>query len=260
MENCQFVYWHKEGKVAIITIDNPPLNVLSIAVADQLKETVEQIECDPGICAVIVTGAGERAFMAGGDIKSFLPLLGVGVDKVREFALRIQEPLNLLDSLDRPVIAAINGFALGGGCELALASDIRIAEEQIQIGLPEITLGILPGAGGTQRLSRLIGSSKAKELMFTGERLSAEEAKQIGLVNHVVPKGKALVVALEIATRISQHSITALSRIKRCVDEGMHLPLREGLRLEVECLGEVFQTDNARESIQAFIEKRPARF
>lgn len=259
MEKNQFVYWSKEEKVAVITIDNPPLNVLNITVADQLKETVKQIESDPDIYAVIVTGAGERAFMAGGDITSFPPLLGVGVEEVREFALRLQEPLNLLESLDRPVIAAINGFALGGGCELALACDIRIAEEQIQIGLPEITLGILPGAGGTQRLSRLVGKSKAKELMFTGDRLSAEEAKRIGLVNHVVSKRKALSVAREIATKIAQHSFLALSRIKRCVDEGMDLTLREGLQMEAGCLGEVFQTDIAREGIYAFLEKRPAR-
>ena len=259
MENRQLVYWGKEEKVAIITIDNPPLNVLSIAVADQLKEVVRQIHSDPDISAVIVTGAGERAFMAGGDIKSFPPYLGAGVDKVRDFALHLQEPLNMLESFDKPVIAAINGFALGGGCELALACDIRIAEEQIQIGLPEITYGILPGAGGTQRLSRLVGSSKAKELMFTGDRLSPKEAKQIGLVNQVVPEGKALAVAREMAVKISQYSSIALSRIKKCVDEGMGLPLHEGLRMEAVCLGEVFQTDNAREGIQAFVEKRPVR-
>jgi enoyl-CoA hydratase/carnithine racemase len=143
---------------------------------------------------------------------------------------------------------------------IALACDIRIAEEQIQIGLPEITYGILPGAGGTQRLSRLIGKAKAKELMFTGDRLSAEEAKQIVLVNHVVPKGKALEVAREIAVKIAGHSFPALSRIKRSVDEGMELPLREGLHREAGYLGELFQTNNAREGIQAFIEKRPARF
>lgn len=260
MEKHQVVYWYKEENVAIITIDNPPVNVLSISVADQLKEAIEQIESDPDVCAVIVTGAGERAFVAGGDIKSFPPLLGAGVDKGREYVLRIQDPLNLLDGLNRPVIAALNGVTLGGGCELALACDIRIAEEQIQIGLPEVTYGILPGAGGTQRLPRLIGKAKAKELMFTGDRLSAEEAKQIGLVNHVVPKGKALVVAREIAVKIARHSFSALSRIKRSVDEGLELPLREGLRREAGYLGELFQTDNAREGIQAFIEKRPARF
>lgn len=259
MTQKRLVYWEKEKATAVITIDNPPLNVLSAAVVQQLEETVREVADDPDVAVVIVTGAGERSFMAGGDIKEFPQLLGTEAERVREHALRLHEPFNLLGFLDKPVIAAINGLALGGGCELALACDIRIAEEQVMIGLPEIRLGIFPGAGGTQRLARLVGGAKAKEIMFTGEPLMAEEAERIGLVNRVVPQGQAMAAARELAAKIGSLSLPALTKIKRCVDEGGHLPLREGLAVEAKYFGEVFQTEDAREGVQAFIKKRSPR-
>lgn len=252
----RLVYWRKEAEIAVLWIDNPPVNVMSLPVLEQLADTVEKIAKDPEIAVVILTGAGERAFMAGGDIKSFPRFLGAGVDEARAFAEHLQRTLNLVVDLEKPVISAINGVALGGGCELALACDIRIAEEQVQIGLPEIKLGILPGAGGTQRLPRLIGRAKAKEMMFTGEALSAQEALRIGLVNRVVPQGEALQAARELAKKIARHSKPALARIKKSVDAGVEVPLLEGLQLEAAFLGEVFQTQEAWEGIKAFIEKR----
>lgn len=255
----RLAYWHKEEKIAVVWIDHPPVNVLSVEVLNQLEEVIQQIAADAEVAAVIITGSGEKAFMAGGDIKSFPLLLGTGEEAGRAFARRLHEVFNQLDFLEKPVIAAINGVALGGGCELALACDIRIAEEQAQIGLPEIKLGILPGAGGTQRLARLVGEAKAKEMMFTGDYLSAEVAKQIGLINRVVPQGMALIAARDLAAKLARHSAPALARIKKSVDQGLELPLQEALVLEARYLGELFQTEQAQEGIQAFIEKRAPR-
>jgi len=154
----------------------------------------------------------------------------------------------------------LNGLTFGGGCELALACDIRIAEEHAQIGLPEIKLGLFPGGGGTQRLPRLVGEAKAKELMFTGDPISAQEAEKIRLVNRVVPSGEGLNSAKELAKRISRHSLQALSRIKKSVDEGMNHSLTEGIELEAALFAEVFQTEDIKEGVQAFIEKRKPVF
>ncbi|SDE53915.1 Enoyl-CoA hydratase/carnithine racemase [Priestia aryabhattai B8W22] len=260
MNKVQVVSWSKQNKIAKIVINHPPVNVLSADVIEQLGVVIDEIESDCEVNVVIITGEGDKAFVSGGDIKGFPDWMGKGVEVAKQKSLWLQEPLNKLERLSRPTIAAINGVALGGGCELAMCCDIRIAEEQIKIGLPEIKLGLFPGAGGTQRLPRLVGKAKAKEMIFTGKPLSAEEAKQIGLVNHVVPRGKSLEKALGLAESISRLSLPALSLAKCSIDMGCEQPLYEGLVTEAEYFGHVFQKEDIKEGVEAFIQKREPKF
>jgi enoyl-CoA hydratase len=253
-----YVTAEKQNKIAIVTIDNPPLNVMCKEVVNELQDIFTDLATDRETTAVILTGAGKKAFMAGADIKEFPELMGR--ENLKEVFLETHAVLNAIDFCPKPTIAVLNGIAFGGGCELALACDLRIAEEHAFIGLPEIKLGLFPGGGGTQRLPRLVGEAKAKELMFTGEPIPAQEAKEIGLVNHIVPTGDGLEAALKIADKISGYSLQALSRIKKAVDEGAHLPLYKGLEREAELFAEVFQTEDIKEGVQAFIEKRRPEF
>jgi enoyl-CoA hydratase len=254
----KLVHVEKEGRTAIVTIDNPPLNVMSQLVVQQLDDVYEQLEKDHEIITIILTGAGDRAFMAGADIKEFPQL--IGQKGIKEEFMKNHRVLQKLENIGKPTIVVLNGLTLGGGCELALTADIRIAEEHIQIGLPEIKLGLFPGGGGTQRLPRLIGPAKAKEWMFAGNPVTAEEALQEGLVNYVLPKGTGIEKAKELASQFNRHSLPALSRIKRAVNEGMNETLPQGLELEAELFEEVFQTEDIKEGVSAFIEKRKAAF
>jgi len=247
-----------QDKIAIVTIDNPPMNTLSTAVIQELGATFSKLNNDNDVLAILITGAGEKAFMAGGDIKGFPEKIG-NSNLIPSF-LKTHEIFNSIDFSPKPTIAVINGYALGGGCELALICDIRIAEEQALIGVPECTLGLLPGGGGTQRLPRLIGEAKAKELMFTGEHITAEEALRIGLVNRVVPKGEGIHAGLQLAKKISQNAPTAVRNIKKAVDEGVELPLNKALEREAELFQELFLTEDVKEGVQAFLEKRRAQF
>lgn len=250
----------KEDGVATVTIVNPPMNVLSTHVAQALKEAFLQITDDPEVIAVIVTGNGDRAFMAGADIKEFPGWIDLGKEEVRKIAKANHEVFNLIENIQQPTIALLNGFTLGGGCELALACDIRIAEEHALLGLPEVNLGLFPGAGGTQRLPKLVGRAKAKEIMFLGEAISANESLSIGLVNQVVPKGEGIRAAKSMAQKIASQSLQSLSRIKRAVNEGADQPLNAALELELDLFTDIFGTEDVREGVQAFIEKRPAIF
>lgn len=250
----------KKESVALITIENGPMNVLSQEVFRQLDEACEAIAADPEVVVAIVTGAGERAFMAGADIKEFPESMKLTPEQMEQHTLAGHATLNKLDFLNKPTIAAVNGLAFGGGCELAMTCDIRIAEEQAMFGLPEIKLGLFPGGGGTQRLPRLVGEAKAKELMFTGDPISAQEAKAIGLVNQVVGQGEALKTAEKIAQTISQRSLPALQCIKQAVDQGSDLSLEAGLKTEARLFAKVFQTEDIREGVAAFIEKRTPKF
>lgn len=260
MKTKKLVSWSLEENIAIILIDNPPLNVLEENVVKQLGQSIEEIQNNEYVKAVIITGSGEKAFVAGGDIKGFPELIGKGKQLAKEKSLWLQAPLNKIQQMACPTIAALNGNALGGGCELALSCDFRIAEEQIKIGLPEIKLGLIPGAGGTQRLSRLIGLSKAKEMIFTGDLISAIEAKEIGLVNDVVLKGEALKKSIELANRMTKYSSVTISLAKHAIEVGLEQSLEQGLITEAELLGEVFQTEDIEEGVQAFIEKRQPLF
>ncbi len=248
----------KEDKLAIVTIDNPPMNVLSQHIFAQLDDIFTKLATDNEVVAVIVTGAGNRAFVAGADIREFPDLMDN--PNMKNIMLAGHQALNRIDHIGKPTIAALNGLTFGGGCELALACDIRIAEAHTQIGLPEVKLGLFPGGGGTQRLPRLVGEAKAKEIMFTGEPIDALQAKQIGLVNDVVPTGTGLEAAIKLAAKITRHSLQALSRIKQAVDEGLELSLASGIEREVDLFVEVFQTEDVHEGVQAFFEKRTPVF
>ncbi|MCK6257295.1 enoyl-CoA hydratase [Fictibacillus sp. KIGAM418] len=248
----------KNNHLAVITINNPPLNVLSRAVFQELDDTFMELEHDRETVAVLLTGEGDKAFVAGADIKEFPQMMGD--PDMKSQVMEVHYILNRIDSFPKPTIAVLNGLTLGGGCELALSCDIRIAEEHSQIGLPEITLGLFPGGGGTQRLPRLVGEAKSKEIMFTGEPISADAAERIGLVNKVVPSGEGLASAKQLASKITRHSLQALSRIKQSVDEGLNKSLDEGIEVEASLFQEVFQTEDIKEGVQAFFEKRKPAF
>ncbi|WP_396954168.1 enoyl-CoA hydratase/isomerase family protein [Neobacillus niacini] len=260
MRMSQLVQFTKQDGVATVTIDNPPMNVLSTRVAQAIKDVFLQIKEDPEVIAVILTGNGDRAFMAGADIKEFPSWIQLGKEEVRKIAKANHEVLNLIEEIQQPTIAMLNGFTFGGGCELALACDIRIAEEHAKLGLPEVNLGLFPGAGGTQRLPKLVGLAKAKEIMFLGEAISANESLSIGLVNKVVPKGEGMAAAKSMAQKIAGQSLQALSRIKKAVNEGADQSLESALELELNLFVDIFSTEDVREGVQAFIEKRPAKF
>lgn len=249
----------KDG-IAIVTINNPPVHTLSEDVINQLVDVMEEMEALTEVRVVLITSTGNDVFVAGGDIKMFPSWTGKGKEIAEEKSQWLQYPLDLIDNLSKPTIAVLDGLALGGGCELALACDLRIAESQIEIGLPEIKLGLFPGAGGTQRLPRLIGEGKAKQMMFTGRPVNAEEALSIGLVNKVTPKGKAFEEAYQLALEISNHSLPALSLMKKAVIQGRDVSLKQGLKKEAVYFGEVFQTRDVKEGIAAFIEKRNPKF
>jgi enoyl-CoA hydratase len=260
LEEKRVVHWDKDEGIATVTIDNPPVNILSADVVHQLSNVIDEVEMDPEVIVVIITGNGNKSFVAGGNIKEFPDWIGKGEEYAEKKSLWLQHPLNKIDRLSKPTIAAINGFALGGGCELALSCDLRVAEEQVLIGLPEVKLGLFPGAGGSQRLPRLIGEGKAKEMMLTGEPISAAEAKEIGLVNYVVPQGRSLEKAKELAEKMANYSLAALSYMKKAIREGREKPLEEGLNIEAKYFGKVFQTKDVREGVSAFIEKRKPKF
>lgn len=260
MPGRELVYWEKKDGVGVMTINNPPVNALSGMVVKDILECLGEMEMDDGVRVVVVTGAGPKAFMAGADIKEFPHLMQGKAGLAGEYASRGHGMFNMLDNFPKPTVAAINGLALGGGCELALCCDLRVAGEKALLGLPEIKLGLFPGGGGTQRLPRLVGEAKAKELMFLGDFIPAQEAMRIGLVNSVVPQDEVLTVALDLAKKISQRPGAALSLIKQAVDRGMQMTLEEGLRLECDLFDRVFLTEDCREGVSAFIEKRDPKF
>jgi len=254
----QYVNWMNEDGVAKVTLNNGPLNLLNSGVVADLSECADEIRGDSSVGAVVVSGAGERAFSAGGDITEF-PKVLKGKD-AKQFWRQNRFPMEKFAALPQPTIAAINGLAYGGGAELTLVCDLRVASETAKFCLPEIKIGLFPDGGGTQRLPRLVGASRAKEMMFLGEPISAEEAFRIGLVDRIVPAGQALPVALALARRLANMPAAALRFIKRAVDEGSGMDLQAGLRLEGALFDEVFETADAQEGIGAFLEKRVPQF
>ncbi len=243
--------------IAVLTIDRQDkLNALSPQVTEEIGQALLEIESESPR-AIIVTGAGDRAFVAGADISvmnSMTPLEAKRFTEVGHAAMA------LLDRSTVPTIAAVNGFALGGGCELTLACDIRIAAENALFGFPEVGLGILPGMGGTQRLPRLVGPAIAKELMFTGRRIDAAEAKEIGLVNRVVGQGEALNAARELAAEISANGPVAVRHTKAAANRAFDVDLISGLEYEADQFALLFATEDAREGMGAFVEKRKPQF
>lgn len=244
----------KQDGMATVVIDNPPMNVLSNQVMDELDEAFHQLELDDDVISIILTGAGERAFMAGADIKELLER-----DETQD-KKDVHAILNRIESIPKPTIALLNGFTLGGGLELALTCDLRIVEDHVKIGLPEVNLGLLPGGGGTQRLPREIGKAKAKELMFTGDPLSADEAHELGIVNKVVKQSEGKAAAENLAQKLASKSLQSISRIKHLINETHQVSLQEGLKHEEALFKELFKTEDSKEGIQAFIEKRKPVF
>ena len=250
------VGWEKRERTAVITLHNPPVNVINAQLRAELKMCLKEAAADEGVTTLVLTGAG-KAFMAGADINGFSDMVG----KPRaayEFVYDAYDVWFLLESIRKPTIAAINGLALGAGLEMALCCDIRIASQRAKLGLPEIKLGLFPGGGGTQRLPRLIGSAKAKELIFLGEPISADEALQLGLVNRVVPD--ALADALEMAEQINAYSLVALEAVNEAMDQECGGSLRAGIELEARQFQSVFLHEDVGEGVQAFLEKREPIF
>ena len=247
----------QDGGVVTITIDHPPLNVLSAQVGRELGEALDQIDDDPDASVVILTGSGDRAFAAGADIRELQRLSGSDAE---EMTHRWHRLFRRIEGFRLPVIAAVNGVALGGGCELAMACDLRYASEKARFGQPEINLGLVPGWGGTQRLPRLIGRGRALELMMTGDMFDAAEAHRLGLVNRVTAPEDLMETVGELAGRMAAKGGVALASIKTCVNEGLDQGLDEALALEAREFGAVSSSEDKAEGIAAFLEKRPAAF
>ena len=253
----QYVTYEMEDAIAVVTVDRPPVNALNPQVEGEIKAVFEELGNVEGVGAVIITGGGDRAFMAGADIKMMHDLEREGAYALSRST---QSVLNVVEQFERVVIAAVNGLALGGGCEVALACDIRVADESAIFGFPEVGLGLLPGAGGTQRLARLVGIGKAKELILTGDPVDATEAKSFGLVERVAAKGESLREAKKIGERILLRGPVAVAKAKKAINMGRNMALEEGLRLEARLFSELFETQDKKEGIAAFIEKRKPRF
>jgi enoyl-CoA hydratase len=247
----------RRGRVAIITINRPDKrNALNIKTREEGAVLLDELRADESVGVVIFTGAGDKAFIAGADIAEFA---GRTASKQREVMLG-RSLFTAIDTFPKPIIAMINGYCLGGGCELALACDIRIASERASFGQPEINLGIIPGGGGTQRLTRLVGEGKAMELILTGEIIDAQTAFAIGLVNHVVPPDQLEAKTMEIANRIADKGPIALRLAKEAVKLASRSNLDEGLRREVDLFALCFATEDKDEGIKAFLEKRKPEF
>jgi len=244
------------GHAAVVTIDNPPVNALHPDVSDEIAAAAAAIAEDFSIRSMVLTGEG-RCFVAGGDIKYFTSL---DRDTAAEMALRTQRMQHALFDLRVPVIAALNGHALGGGCELMFACDIAIAVESATIGLTEVTLGLIPGAGGTQMITRYLPPGTAKRLLFTGDRLTATEAHRLGLIDQVVPDGGAREAGLELAERINARGPLAVEAAKRSANYELRHSEDAGHRREVEIFSALFDSTDHREGITAFLEKRTPRF
>ena len=248
----------RRDAVAIVTVNRPKvLNALNSQAVDELYTVTIELMQDSSVRSVIVTGAGDRAFVAGGDIGE---LAKQSPTEGRERARRGQRVFDLIENMGKPVIAAVNGYALGGGCELAMACTLRLASDTAQFGQPEIDLALIPGYGGTQRLARLVGKGRALELLLTGARINAQEAWRIGLVNRVVPPGGLMSAAHVLAAELAAKPRVAVRYILDAVNKGLDGPLAQGTELEAVLFGLVSATEDMREGTKAFLEKRPAGF
>ena len=248
----------RDGTVALVTIDRQDaLNALDVATLTELRDVLRELAGGESVRAIVLTGAGDRAFVAGADIKY---MSGLGPEQAKAWGALGHETGLLLETMPKPTIAAINGFALGGGCELALACDIRYASSRAKLGQPEINLGIVPGWGGTQRLARICGVGVAKELIFTGRTIDAAEALRLGLVTAVFEPDELLPAARETAAALAAKSPAALALAKRLCNLGLGADHADGLAAEVAGFGELFAGDDAKEGLTAFVEKREPRF
>jgi enoyl-CoA hydratase len=255
MENLKL---EKKSAIAYVTIDRPKvLNALNMATMQELWQVFSELKEDKQIRAVILTGSGEKAFVAGADINELAKNNPV---EAKAYTHKGQATLDMIENLGKPVIACVNGFALGGGCEIAMACTMRLASENAKLGQPEVKLGIIPGYGGTQRLPRLVGTGLAMQILLTGEMITAQEAHRIGLVNEVLPADRLLARAEEIAQKIIGMAPLAIQYCMEAVNQGMNMTLQEGLFLEATLFGICCATEDKNEGTTAFLEKRPANF
>src|SRR5450756_1426952 len=248
----------RDGAVAIITVNRPKvLNALNTQTLDELRRAILELQRDDAVRAVVLTGSGEKAFIAGADINELAtqtPTSG------RDHARTGQHVLDFIEHMGKPVVAAINGFALGGGCELAMACTIRLAADTARLGQPEINLGIIPGYAGTQRLARLVGRGRALEILLTGDMVPAQEAYRLGLVNRVVPAAELMAEAKKLAATLASKAPVAVRYILEAVHRGLDMPFAEAQTFEATLFGLVVSTDDMREGTKAFLEKRKAEF
>jgi enoyl-CoA hydratase len=247
-----------EGEIGILMINRPKaLNALNIETLKEIQLGIQEIKSHPELKVLIITGSGEKAFVAGADI---LEMKGMNSFEAINFSKLGHQTLRMIQDLDHPVIAAVNGFALGGGTEIALACDFIYASENARFGLPEVTLGIFPAFGGTQRLPRLIGKGKAKELIFTGKMISAQEAYQMGIVNRVVPQASLMEETKKVATQIAANGAVGIRLAKMLANAGFNMDLQEACNLESYAFGIGFTTEDQKEGMTAFVEKRKPNF
>jgi len=254
----EFILYEKKDRVANITINRPKvMNALNTALAKEMRDALEDAEKDENIHVIVLSGAGDRAFSAGADIGELEVLSPIGA---RDFSLTAQSLTSYLERIRKPIIAKINGLCLGGGHELAMSCDFRIASEKAAFGQPEINLAVIPGMGGTQRLTRLIGKTKAMEMGMLGEPIDASEAYRLGLVNRVVPAEELDKAVDELVRKLLSKSIVGLGLIKLAISNGIDMDLDRALYYEAECFGSALATEDAKEGMKAFLEKRKPEF
>lgn len=254
--NSAVIQVERKGKLALIIINRPEVhNALDVPTWGELSKVFSEVECDPSVNVILITGAGNKAFVAGADLNSLYKR-----SPLETFEGTLPKAITAIAKSKKPTIAVLNGYTMGGGLELALACDLRIASENAKLGQTESNVGILPGGGGTQRLARLVGVGKAKELIFTGKAISAEEAKNIGLVNQVYPQEKLLEEAFSLGESIAKKSPLILRIAKKVIDEGIEINLSAALELESFAQSFVFTTDDHLEGIGAFLEKRQPEY
>jgi len=258
METYNNLIVERDGAVVIVTMNRPKaLNALNHETVLELDEVFKSLEADTTVEAVIITGGGDKAFIAGADISEMVNIGAIAAKNWSKLGLAV---FSRIENFPRPVIAAVNGFALGGGCELALACDIRVASEKAKFGLPEVSLGILPGWGATQRLSRLVGKGQAKLLTFTGDVIDAQEARNIGLVDKVVAHEELLTTAKDLAGKIVKKAPIAIMQAKVAINRGVEMDSEQAFAFLAELFGTCFSTEDQTEGMTAFIEKRKPVF
>ena len=258
MTERQYVKLTKEDRVAILTIDNPPVNMISVSVVNDLRNALEEAWGDDDVKVIVVTGGGQMVFVAGADINTIMRLNTPA--EAKEVLMQVHELFQRIENSSKPIIAAINGHCLGAGNEMAMACHIRIANNRAMFGQPEIGLGIIPGFGGTQRLSRLVGKAKALELILTGDRITGAEAASIGLVNKAVPGTEVMKTALGLAKKIASFGRPSITAAVEAVNVGLTVNLPEALEIEADKFSSLVETEDMREGLSAFLEKRQPNF
>ncbi len=252
------IVFEVQDGVGVLTFNRPKaLNALNARTLDEVNDVIERVLQDPDIRVLVLTGAGDKAFVAGADITQFQTMSPL---QARYFAEMGQNVFFKLEHLPKPVIACVNGFALGGGCELAMSCDFIYASQKARFGQPEINLGLMPGFGGTQRLARMIGRAKAKELLMTGEMINAEQARELGLVARVLPAEQLFEETMKVARLLATRAPGILRSLKQVVNRGMDVDLKTGCALEAEAFGLCFGSRDAKEGVSAFLEKRKPEF